>query len=163
VAEHRYPERAVASSPGPPHHRRPAGTSRAALRRVARYGDGWLGLWVSPARYATATVLFAKHAADAGRDVPAWQHGMHVWCGLGASPGAARDRLSETMEGFYNVPFGKFEKYTPYGTAGQIAESLRPYVEAGCRSFNLIPVADSKQAAIDGAAEVRALLGAQLT
>jgi hypothetical protein len=40
---------------------------------------------------------------------------------------------------------------------------LRPYVEAGCRSFNLIPVADSEQAAIDGAAEVRALLGAQLT
>jgi hypothetical protein len=85
------------------------------------------------------------------------------WCGLGASPGAARDRLSETKEGFYNVPFGKFEKYTPYGTAGQIAESLRPYVEAGCRSFNLIPVADREQAAIEGAAEVRALLGAQLT
>ncbi|HEY3879674.1 MAG TPA: LLM class flavin-dependent oxidoreductase, partial [Trebonia sp.] len=137
--------------------------SDAALRRVARYGDGWLGLWISPARYASATALIAKHAADAGRDVPAWQHGMHVWCGLGASPGAARDRLSETMEGFYHVPFGKFEKYTPYGTAGQIAESLRPYVEAGCRSFNLIPVADSEQATIDGAAEVRALLGAQLT
>ena len=139
------------------------GRSDAALRRVARYGDGWLGLWISPARYASATALIAKHAADAGRDVQAWQHGMHVWCGLGASPGAARDRLSETMEGFYHVPFGKFEKYTPYGTAGQIAESLRPYVEAGCRSFNLIPVADSEQATIDGAAEVRALLGAQLT
>jgi alkanesulfonate monooxygenase SsuD/methylene tetrahydromethanopterin reductase-like flavin-dependent oxidoreductase (luciferase family) len=93
-----------------------------------------------------------------GRDVPAWQHGMNVWCGLGASPGAARDRLSAVMEGFYQVPFGKFEKYSPCGTAGQIAESLRPYVEAGCRSFNLIPVADSQQAAIDGAAEIRALL-----
>jgi alkanesulfonate monooxygenase SsuD/methylene tetrahydromethanopterin reductase-like flavin-dependent oxidoreductase (luciferase family) len=139
------------------------GRSDAALRRVARYGDGWLGLWVSPARYTSATALIAKYAADADRDMPAWQHGMHVWCGLGASPGAARDRLSAVMEGFYQVPFGKFEKYSPYGTAGQIAESLRPYVEAGCRSFNLIPVADSEQAAIDGAAEVRALLGAQLT
>ena len=87
-----------------------------------------------------------------------WQHGMHVWGGLGASPGAARDRLSAVIEGFYQVPFGKFEKYSPCGTAGQIAESLRPYVEAGCRSFNLIPVADSQQAAIDGAAEIRALL-----
>jgi alkanesulfonate monooxygenase SsuD/methylene tetrahydromethanopterin reductase-like flavin-dependent oxidoreductase (luciferase family) len=139
------------------------GRSDAALRRVARYGDGWLGLWVSPARYASATALIAKYAADAGRDMPAWQHGMHVWCGLGASLGAARDRLSAVMEGFYRVPFGKFEKYSPCGTAGHIAESLRPYVEAGCRSFNLIPVADSEQAAIDGAAEVRALLGAQLT
>ena len=108
---------------------------------------------------ASPPALVAKYAADAGRDVPAWQHGMHVWCGFAASPGAARDRLSAAMEGFYHVPFGKFEKYSPCGTAGQIAESLRPYVEAGCRSFNLIPVADSEQAAIDGAAEVRALLG----
>jgi len=135
------------------------GRSDAALRRVARYGDGWLGLWVSPARYASATALIAKYAADADRDAPAWEHGMHVWCGLGASPGAARDRLSVAMEGFYHLPFGKFEKYSPSGTPAQIAESLRPYAEAGCRSFNLIPVADSEQAAIDGAAEVRALLG----
>jgi alkanesulfonate monooxygenase SsuD/methylene tetrahydromethanopterin reductase-like flavin-dependent oxidoreductase (luciferase family) len=148
----------VLPAPQPPVPVVIGGRSDAALRRVARYGDGWLGLWVSPVRYASATALIAKHATEAGRDVPAWQHGMHVWCGLGASPGAARDRLSAVMEGFYQVPFGKFEKYSPCGTAGQIAESLRPYVEAGCRSFNLIPVADSQQAAIDGAAEIRALL-----
>ena len=133
MAERRYPERTVATPPGQP--------ITVGLRVPHELPGG---------------------AAEL-RACPAWQHGMHVWCGLGASPGAARDRLSETMEGCYNVPFGKFEKYTPYGTAGQIAESLRPYVEAGCRSFNLIPVADREQAAIDGAAEVRALLGAQLT
>jgi alkanesulfonate monooxygenase SsuD/methylene tetrahydromethanopterin reductase-like flavin-dependent oxidoreductase (luciferase family) len=148
----------VLPAPEPPVPVVIGGRSDAALRRVARYGDGWLGLWVSPARYANATALIAKYAADAGRDVAAWQHGMHVWCGFGTSPGAARERLSAAMEGFYQVPFGKFEKYSPCGTAGQIAESLRPYVEAGCRSFNLIPVADSEQAAIEGAAEVRALL-----
>jgi len=139
------------------------GRSDAALRRVARHGDGWLGLWVSPARYASAAALIAKYAADAGRDVLTWEHGMHVWCGLGASPRAARDRLSAAMEGFYHVSFGKFEKYSPCGTAGQIAESMLPYVEAGCRSFNLIPVADSEQAAIEGAAQVRALLRSGLT
>jgi hypothetical protein len=67
--------------------------------------------------------------------------------------------LSVAMEGFYQLPFGKFEKHSPCGTPAHIAESLRPYAEAGCRSFNLIPVADSEQAAIEGAAEVRALLG----
>jgi hypothetical protein len=50
-------------------------------------------------------------------------------------------------------------RHSPCGTPAHIAESLRPYAEAGCRSFNLIPVADSEQAAIEGAAEVRALLG----
>ena len=78
-------------------------------------------------------------------------------------PERTRDRLSTVMEGFYQVPFGQFDKYSPCGTAGQIAESLRPYVEAGCRSFNLIPVADSERAAIEGAAEVRALLRSEHT
>ena len=80
------------------------GRSDAALRRVARYGDGWLGLWVSPARYAGAVGLIGKYAADDGRDgARGWQHGMHVWCGLGASACAARARLSAVMEEFYRT------------------------------------------------------------
>ncbi len=141
------------------------GRSDAALRRVARHGDGWLGLWVSPARYAAAVELIAKYAADAGRQKKGegevgggWQHGMHVWCGLGASAGAARSRLGAMMEAFYRVPFGKFDRYCPCGSPEEIAASLQPYVDAGCRSFNLIPVADSEQAAIEGADAVRAAL-----
>ena len=135
------------------------GRSDAALRRVARFGDGWLGLWVSPARYADATGLIDKYADGAGRAVAGWEHGMHVWCGFGESPEAARPGLAAAMEAFYRVPFGKFERYCPCGMPEQVAAGLRPYAEAGCRSFNLIPVADGEQAAIEGAAAVRVLLG----
>ena len=141
------------------------GRSDAALRRVARHGDGWLGLWVSPGRYAAAVELIAKYAADGGRQKKGegevgggWQHGMHVWCGLGASAASARSRLAAVMEDFYRTPFGKFERYCPCGTPEEIAASLRAYVDAGCRSFNLIPVADSERAAIEGADAVRTAL-----
>jgi alkanesulfonate monooxygenase SsuD/methylene tetrahydromethanopterin reductase-like flavin-dependent oxidoreductase (luciferase family) len=130
----------------------------AGRRACASSRTGWLALWVSPARYADATGLIGKYADEAGRVVAEWQHGMHVWCGLGASPSAARDRLAAAMEGFYRVPFGKFERYCPSGTPEQIAAGLRPYVEAGCRSFNLIPVADNEQAAIEAVDAVRGLL-----
>ena len=148
----------IAPAPEPPVPIVIGGRSDAALRRVARHGDGWLGLWVSPARFADAVGLIGKYAAEEGRTVAQWQHGMHVWCGLGASAGAARRELSAVMEAFYRVPFGKFERYCPCGTPEEIAASLRPYVDAGCRSFNLIPVADSEQAAIDGADAVRTFL-----
>jgi alkanesulfonate monooxygenase SsuD/methylene tetrahydromethanopterin reductase-like flavin-dependent oxidoreductase (luciferase family) len=134
------------------------GRSEAALRRAGRHGDGWLGLWVSPGRYARAIELVGKHASAAGRQVTRWRHGMHVWCGLDSSPAIARDRLSRVMEGMYHLPFGKFESYSPCGGPEDIAASLRPYVEAGCRSFNLIPVAGSGRAAIEGVAAVRAVL-----
>ena len=131
------------------------GRSDAALRRVARHGDGWLGLWVSPARYAAAVEVIAKYAADGDRQVTTWQHGMHVWCGLGASAATARVRLAAVMEAFYRTPFGKFDRYCPCGTPAEVAAGLRAYLDAGCRSFNLIPVADSEQAAIEGADAVR--------
>ena len=83
---------------------------------------------------------------------------MHVWCGLGASAGAARSRLAAVMEELYRAPFGKFERYCPCGTPAEIAAALRPYADAGCRSFNLIPVADTDQAAIEGAGAARTAL-----
>ena len=133
------------------------GRSDAALRRVARHGDGWLGLWVSPRRYADATGRISQYASDAGRKVARWRHGMHVWCAFG-SASAARAGLAAAMEDFYQTPFGKFERYCPCGTPDEIAASLRPYVDAGCRSFNLIPLADSQELAIEGADAVRAAL-----
>jgi alkanesulfonate monooxygenase SsuD/methylene tetrahydromethanopterin reductase-like flavin-dependent oxidoreductase (luciferase family) len=148
----------IRPAPDPPVPVVIGGRSDAALRRVARYGDGWLGLWVSPGRYADAVGQISKYASDAGRDVPRWAHGMHVWCGIGPSAAVAQSRLGPVMEEFYQVAFSKFERYCPCGTPGDIAESLQPYVAAGCRSFNLIPVADSEQAAIEGAAAVRAAL-----
>ncbi len=139
------------------------GRSAAALRRVARHGDGWLGLWVSPGRYAEAIDLIDKQAGDAGREVTRWRHGMHVWCGLDSSPPIARERLGRVMEGMYHLPFGKFERYSPCGGPEDIAARLRPYVDAGCRSFNLIPVADGGRAAIEGVAAVRAALRGEAT
>lgn len=134
------------------------GRSDAALRRVARHGDGWLGLWVSPKRYADATTRISRYARDAGRATTRWQHGMHVWCAFGTPAEAARSRLATALEEFYQTPFSKFERYCPYGTPQEIAASLRSYVDAGCRSFNLIPLGDDLDRAIEGAEAVRTIL-----
>jgi alkanesulfonate monooxygenase SsuD/methylene tetrahydromethanopterin reductase-like flavin-dependent oxidoreductase (luciferase family) len=58
------------------------------------------------------------------------------------------------------APVGVFERYCPCGTPDEVAASLLPYVDAGCRSFNLIPLADSQEQAIDGTEAVRGALGA---
>jgi hypothetical protein len=55
----------------------------------------------------------------------------------------------------YRIPFERFERYSPYGGAAEIADALAPYVEAGCRHFNVMPVADSTERGIDAIAELR--------
>jgi alkanesulfonate monooxygenase SsuD/methylene tetrahydromethanopterin reductase-like flavin-dependent oxidoreductase (luciferase family) len=84
---------------------------------------------------------------------------MQVWCGLGDSREQARALLAPTMQAFYQTPFERFERYSPYGTPQDVAEFLAAYVQAGCRSFNLIPCAADVAAAVEAVARVKALLG----
>jgi len=134
------------------------GRSDAAIRRAGRLGDGWLGIWNSPRRFAAATEMAAEAAARAGRADPPRQHAMQVWCGIAGSRQAARDCLAPAMEGFYQLPFGQFERYCPYGTPEDVAGFLAPYVAAGCTEFNLIPQSPDPDQAIAGAAAVKRLL-----
>jgi alkanesulfonate monooxygenase SsuD/methylene tetrahydromethanopterin reductase-like flavin-dependent oxidoreductase (luciferase family) len=135
------------------------GRSDAALRRVGRLGDGWLAIWLSPGRFGNAVQQIADHAAAAGRDAPT-QHALQLWCGFGDDAAAGRQRVAAAMEAFYTIPFERFEKYTPYGTPRQVADFLSPYIERGCRSFNLVACADDQAAALDCVDEVKQLLRA---
>lgn len=130
------------------------GRSEAALRRTALLGDGWLGLFVSAERYRQSVAQVEELAEAEGRAGVEWYHGMHFWCGVGPSP----ELLANAMESLYQTPFERFARYAPYGTAGMIADFVRPYVDAGARHVNLAPVAATPEAAIDAAAEVAELL-----
>lgn len=134
------------------------GRSNAAVRRAGRLGDGWLGIWNSARRFAEVVEIIADEAARASRDDPPTQHAMQVWCGIADTKEHARARLAPAMQTFYQMPFESFEKYSPYGTAEDVAEFLEPYVAAGCTTINLIPQADDHESALAGAAAVKQLL-----
>jgi len=135
------------------------GRSDAAIRRAGRLGDGWLGVWCSPERFARAAAEVDEHASAAGRSVPE-HHGLQVWLSVDANRDRARTRLARGMESIYRVPFERFEKYSPYGEPGEIADFLARYAPAGCRFFNLMPLAESVEAGIDAIAEIRERLHA---
>ncbi len=137
------------------------GRSDAAIRRAGRLGDGWLGIWNSPRRFAVAADMAAEEAALAGRDDPPRRHPMQVWCGLADSRRAARACLAPAMEAFYQLPFERFERYCPYGTAEDVAEFLAPYAAAGCAEFNLITQSPDHDHATAATAAVKRLLAAR--
>src|SRR3954462_1152212 len=67
------------------------GRSDAALERARALGDGWIGVWVSPRRFAAA-------GQRIGRD---GLHTLQLWAGFGRS--VARTR--RVMEDSYGLPF----------------------------------------------------------
>jgi alkanesulfonate monooxygenase SsuD/methylene tetrahydromethanopterin reductase-like flavin-dependent oxidoreductase (luciferase family) len=135
------------------------GRSNAALLRAGRFGDGWIGVFNSPSRFAEAVERVAEEAAAAGRAGIDWQHTMEVWCCFDRTRESARARLAGTIEETYRVPFAPFERYCAFGTPEHVAEFLAPYVEVGCRILNLIPAAPRLSHSVEGVAEVKRLLG----
>lgn len=134
------------------------GRSDAAVRRAARLGDGWIGIWNSPRRFGEVVGLIEAEAKAAGRTEVPRRHAMQVWCGIAGSREEARDVLGPTMEAVYQIPFERFERYSPVGTPEDVAGFLSPYAEAGCTTFNLIPQSPDRQTALEGVAEVKRLL-----
>jgi alkanesulfonate monooxygenase SsuD/methylene tetrahydromethanopterin reductase-like flavin-dependent oxidoreductase (luciferase family) len=145
----------VLPAPDPPIPLVVGGRSAAAIRRVGRLGDGWLGVWCSARRFREATEEVAAVAHAAGRRDVAFRHGLQLWTGYGKSRAEARDRLASAMERFYRIPFERFERYSPCGSPADVAEFLAPYVEAGCTSFNVDAIAASEQEGIEAVAEVK--------
>ena len=139
--------------PDPDHRRRPLGRGRP---RAGRLGDGWLGIWNSPRRFTEAVELRRQRPP---RPRPDRRPGTACRSGAGSADTAeaARAALAPAMQGFYRLPFERFERYCPYGRPTDVAEFLAPYVAPGCAEFNLIPISPDVDQAIEGAAAVKKL------
>lgn len=138
------------------------GRSDAALRRAGRYGDGYTGIWLGLDRFKESAEKIRDAATAAGRDPAAIELGMQFWTSVDATRDVARALVAAGMEGTYRLPFERFERYTPFGSARQVAEFVAPFVEAGCRHFNFITVQDSPAEVVERTAEIRAELHALL-
>ena len=132
------------------------GRSNAALERAGKFGDGWLAAWCSPRRFREAIGIV--ESSGEGR-VLDWHHGLQLWVGVGKDAEEGRDHVARKMAKFYKLDFSLFEKYTPTGDAKQIAEYLRPFVEAGATTLNLTPCGANREIEFETVAEVKEILG----
>jgi alkanesulfonate monooxygenase SsuD/methylene tetrahydromethanopterin reductase-like flavin-dependent oxidoreductase (luciferase family) len=135
------------------------GRSDAALRRTGRYGDGWVGIWTSPERFAAAIAQVAGEADAVGRTVGNWRHAMTIWCGFGDDRARAARDLAEAMQSVYRLRPEVFARWCPAGTPEDVAEFVAPYLEAGAVDISLIARGQDIPRSIESVSEVRRLLG----
>ncbi|MDP3767864.1 MAG: TIGR03619 family F420-dependent LLM class oxidoreductase [Dehalococcoidia bacterium] len=134
------------------------GRSDAALRRTARYGDAWISIWVSARRMKEAREKIDEWAAAEGRDPAGIGMGLQIWHAVDDDRERAKERLARRMQGVYQIPYERFERYSPYGRPEDIAEYLAPYIEAGCDHLNLLSIQGSPEATVEGGLAVREAL-----
>jgi alkanesulfonate monooxygenase SsuD/methylene tetrahydromethanopterin reductase-like flavin-dependent oxidoreductase (luciferase family) len=127
------------------------GRREAALRRAARFGDGWLGMWADEKR-VTRSVRHL-HTLSAQLDRAAPRIGLLVFVHIG-DPGRGRTEAAQFIEGTYRMPFDKVSRYVLAGPAADVAVRLDALVSAGVDEFVLFPAARDHHAQYDALGEV---------
>jgi alkanesulfonate monooxygenase SsuD/methylene tetrahydromethanopterin reductase-like flavin-dependent oxidoreductase (luciferase family) len=135
------------------------GTSLAALRRAARFGDGWLSGAQTPAEFKASLRQLGQAAEEEGRPCPAAGAVLSVAVGAGPGPDLVA-KCAADMQFAYGIPRERAEELAIAGTAQQVAESLARYVDAGAQRLALISHVQPWSESWPALGEVRrALLG----
>lgn len=132
------------------------GRSDAALRRAARFADGWMGVWLSPEGFRRSTIRLRELSAELGHSAP--EPMLLVFAAIGDDINRCRAEAAQLFRGQYKLPFESVEKWTLVGPPAAIAARLAAYRDAGARSIAVIPARPELFRQIERTSEVRALL-----
>jgi alkanesulfonate monooxygenase SsuD/methylene tetrahydromethanopterin reductase-like flavin-dependent oxidoreductase (luciferase family) len=127
------------------------GRGDAAVRRAARFGDGWLGMWADESRVARTREQLRCLAEQAGRAQPRTGLVMFVHVGDGES---SRTEPAEFISSQYRIPYEKVERYVATGSVNEVAERLAGLAARGVDEFVLFPAAVDHRRQYDLIAEV---------
>jgi len=134
----------VAISPRPVQRSLPiwvGGTSDPALRRAARYGDGWIAAFVSERKFTRLAERTRGFLLEEGRSPQGFTWGAFLFSNMGPDAAQAKAAGAEYISHVYRLP-GE-EIMSRFGIAGPVevcADRVRTFVEAGADYVVLGPV-----------------------
>lgn len=124
-----------------------AGRSPAALRRTARYGDGWMPLFSSPERFGRDLAALRDEAARHGRDPSTIRVGAVVLACVHDDVAVARTMIGRRLGENYTGDFtGLVERIAAAGPADECARRVEAFVAAGADTIFFAPLSDPAHA-----------------
>ena len=130
------------------------GRSDAAVRRAARFADGWLGVWLSPAGFKRSCDELAVFAEQYGRPSP--EPMLLAFVAIGDDTAACRDDAARLYRAQYDLDYRAVERWTLTGSVESVADQLGAYRQAGAQSIALVPARPTLLEQVERMAEVRA-------
>jgi len=117
-----------------------AGRKEPAMRRAAALGDGWFPYLYSPRRYAASVETIEQAAAEADRDLSAFEWYVFVFVNVNPGGDTAREEAARSMGGTYNQDFRPMvDRVAAAGTAEEVTATLQAFHDAGARHFVFSP------------------------
>jgi probable F420-dependent oxidoreductase len=120
------------------------GRTNAALRRVAKYGDGWFPSFISPDEFAAGMQQLIAYGHERGRTIDPREAGVVILSYMHDDPARAR-AVAEQVYASFQLPPDAMAARCAIGTPAECVEKLQGYVEAGCSKYVLFPIAPPEE------------------
>jgi probable F420-dependent oxidoreductase len=116
------------------------GQSDLALKRVARYGDGWMPSFITADEFAAGMVKLGGYACEHGRTIEPGEAGVLLLTHVSRDAEGARE-VARKFLARSPIPQEALDQRSAIGTVDEVVARLQRYVAAGCTKFILFPVA----------------------
>ena len=111
------------------------GASKAAIRRTARFGSGWLAPLQTPEETGATVEAIREESQRIGRPIPDDHYGATILFRIGSSPSPP-----ERSDSSRPTPT-RLERIQAIGDAGTVLSLLREFRDVGVTKFIAIPIA----------------------
>lgn len=115
------------------------GRTDVALRRVARYGDGWFPSFITAEEFSAGMEKLVAYGAERGRAIDRREAGTVLLSYVTDDPARA-DAVRQLAAGAFGMPVEAMNARCAVGSAEECIERLRGFVAAGCTKFVLFPL-----------------------
>ncbi|MFN0027071.1 MAG: LLM class flavin-dependent oxidoreductase [Acidimicrobiales bacterium] len=117
-----------------------AGRKDVAMRRAARYAEGWLPYMYTPEMLAESITKIEAFTEAAGRPPGTVHPGLFIFTCVHEDRNTALQMANDRLSLQYNQDFSKIvEKYTLAGSPDDIIARMRQYIDAGARTIMFSP------------------------
>ncbi len=116
------------------------GRTLPALRRVAKYGDGWFPSFVTPDEFKAGMQHLVTYGAQRGRSIDPHEAGVVILTYVDHDRRRAQ-AVAELVAASFQLPADAMAARCAIGTTEECVEKIQTYVEAGCSKYVLFPIA----------------------
>jgi probable F420-dependent oxidoreductase len=112
-----------------------AGRQDSAMKRAAKYAQGWLPYMYTPEQLATSIGKINDFGRQHGRDLSGFHHGLFIFTSVYKDRDQAREVAARQVGRNYAQDFSqKAGRYLLFGTPEDCVKRLKEYVDAGART-----------------------------
>ncbi|MGI9597287.1 MAG: LLM class flavin-dependent oxidoreductase [Acidimicrobiales bacterium] len=113
-----------------------AGRKDVAMKRAARYAEGWMPYMYTPDMLAESMDKIATFTDEAGRPEGTVEGGLYIFTCVHEDRDTALDLANQQLSRQYNQDFSKLvEKYTIAGSPEDCVARVQQYIDAGAKTI----------------------------